>query len=79
MVDWNKIGVDDILSSKGTLMKEFASMQRRIVELEAVLLDLAGDDLYRKNMSDWHDVSKMEIGIRKIAKDALNVQNSKNR
>jgi hypothetical protein len=37
----------------------------------AALREIASDDLYMRNGASWHDVAKMQDGVRQIAREAL--------
>jgi hypothetical protein len=42
-----------------------------IERLKAALREIASDDLYMRNGASWHDVAKMQDGVRQIAREAL--------
>ena len=42
-----------------------------IERLRAALREIASDDLYMRNGASWHDVAKMQDGVRQITREAL--------
>ena len=47
------------------------ALEGRFERLRAALRRLAGEDVWMENGARWHDVGKMQDGVRKIAKEAL--------
>ena len=52
-------------------LAELTIAEKRVEALEAALRELAGDDIYNRNGSDWHDVGAMSRGVREFAKSKL--------